>query len=148
MKATIAGWTPNWFSQYRFYLSLLVGTCIIGTLLGVNYLGPTTEVALANNFKETGVLGSSVGFMDAAVRKEYEVTEQKRRYAPGDAQFWTREGRDGFVEIMKKSRDEDEGENESEGSEEGDSPATERRNEEEGDGDDAAAGPEGEAKRE
>jgi len=40
MKATSAGWTPKWYSQYRFYLSVLVGTCIIGTLAGTSYLGP------------------------------------------------------------------------------------------------------------
>jgi hypothetical protein len=26
LKATGAGWTPKWYSQYRFYLSILVGT--------------------------------------------------------------------------------------------------------------------------
>ncbi|MCL6388898.1 DUF3429 domain-containing protein, partial [Pectobacterium carotovorum subsp. carotovorum] len=31
-KATVAGWAPKWYSQYRFYLSILVGTCIIGSL--------------------------------------------------------------------------------------------------------------------
>jgi len=41
MKATSAGWTPQWYSQYRFYLSVLIGTCIIGTLAGTSYLGPT-----------------------------------------------------------------------------------------------------------
>jgi len=40
MRATSAGWTPQWYSQYRFYLSLLVGTCIIGTLAGTAAVGP------------------------------------------------------------------------------------------------------------
>jgi len=39
-KATQAGWTPKWYSQYRFYLSILVGTCVIGTLAGTSYFGP------------------------------------------------------------------------------------------------------------
>jgi hypothetical protein len=39
-KATMAGWTPRWYSQYRFYLSILVGTCIIGSLAGTSYFGP------------------------------------------------------------------------------------------------------------
>ncbi|KAF5373608.1 hypothetical protein D9758_000966 [Tetrapyrgos nigripes] len=39
-KATSMGWTPKWYSQYRFYLSILVGTCIIGSLAGVSYYGP------------------------------------------------------------------------------------------------------------
>ncbi|KAJ7578535.1 hypothetical protein C8J56DRAFT_968232 [Mycena floridula] len=39
-KATSAGWTPRWYSQYRFYLSILVGTCILGSLAGTSYYGP------------------------------------------------------------------------------------------------------------
>ncbi|KAJ4477098.1 hypothetical protein C8R41DRAFT_773146 [Lentinula lateritia] len=34
------GWSPPWYSQYRFYLSILVGTCIIGSLAGTSYYGP------------------------------------------------------------------------------------------------------------
>lgn len=34
------GQTPVWFGQYRFYLSILVGTCIIGSLAGTSYYGP------------------------------------------------------------------------------------------------------------
>ncbi|THH06270.1 hypothetical protein EW145_g4196 [Phellinidium pouzarii] len=40
LKATNAGWTPKWYSQYRFYLSILVGLCIIGSLAGTSYFGP------------------------------------------------------------------------------------------------------------
>ncbi|GBE81689.1 hypothetical protein SCP_0400600 [Sparassis crispa] len=40
LRATNAGWTPQWYSQYRFYLSVLVGTCIIGTLATTSYWGP------------------------------------------------------------------------------------------------------------
>ncbi|KAF9532886.1 hypothetical protein CPB83DRAFT_846547 [Crepidotus variabilis] len=39
-KVTMAGWTPRWYSQYRFYLSILVGACIIGSLAGTSYFGP------------------------------------------------------------------------------------------------------------
>ncbi|KAF8647464.1 hypothetical protein AX16_006670 [Volvariella volvacea WC 439] len=39
-KATMNGWAPKWFSQYRFYLSILVGTCIIGSLAGTSFWGP------------------------------------------------------------------------------------------------------------
>jgi len=39
-KATLAGWTPKWYSQYRFYLSLLVGGSIIGSLACTAYWGP------------------------------------------------------------------------------------------------------------
>ncbi|KAH8117136.1 hypothetical protein DFH11DRAFT_1579454 [Phellopilus nigrolimitatus] len=40
MKTTNAGWTPKWYSQYRFYLTALVGACIIGSLAGTSYFGP------------------------------------------------------------------------------------------------------------
>ncbi|KAH9832880.1 uncharacterized protein C8Q71DRAFT_775413 [Rhodofomes roseus] len=40
LRATNAGWAPLWYSQYRFYLSILVGTCIIGTLAATSYWGP------------------------------------------------------------------------------------------------------------
>ncbi|KAJ7080406.1 hypothetical protein B0H15DRAFT_787233 [Mycena belliarum] len=40
LRATSAGWTPKWYSQYRFYLSILTGTCILGSLAGITYWGP------------------------------------------------------------------------------------------------------------
>ncbi|WRT68562.1 uncharacterized protein IL334_005539 [Kwoniella shivajii] len=38
-RATIAGWTTSWYSTYRFYLSLIVGFSIIGTLVGTSMYG-------------------------------------------------------------------------------------------------------------
>ncbi|KAH8099568.1 hypothetical protein BXZ70DRAFT_942344 [Cristinia sonorae] len=40
LRATNAGWTPKWYSQYRFYLSILVGGCIISSLAATSYWGP------------------------------------------------------------------------------------------------------------
>ncbi|KAI0820236.1 hypothetical protein BC628DRAFT_1398767 [Trametes gibbosa] len=40
LRATGAGWAPKWYSQYRFYLSILVGSCIIGSLAATSYWGP------------------------------------------------------------------------------------------------------------
>lgn len=31
---------PRWYSQYRFYLTLLAGASIIGTLTATSYWGP------------------------------------------------------------------------------------------------------------
>ncbi|KIY71498.1 hypothetical protein CYLTODRAFT_345729 [Cylindrobasidium torrendii FP15055 ss-10] len=39
-RATSNGWAPKWYGQYRFYLSLIAGTCIIGSLAGTSYYGP------------------------------------------------------------------------------------------------------------
>ncbi|KAI0311571.1 hypothetical protein OF83DRAFT_748812 [Amylostereum chailletii] len=49
MKATTAGWTPAWYSQYRFYLSILVGTCIISTLASISYWGPAAGHGLLSH---------------------------------------------------------------------------------------------------
>lgn len=38
-RAGTQGWTPNWYSTYRFYLSIAVGFSIIGTLAGTSYYG-------------------------------------------------------------------------------------------------------------
>ncbi|KAF7309936.1 hypothetical protein MIND_00366000 [Mycena indigotica] len=56
LKATAWGWgillfltllkliefveAPRWYAQYRFYLSILAGSCILGTLGGLTYWGP------------------------------------------------------------------------------------------------------------
>ena len=65
-KATAAGWSkfvccwvtvicsnfysaPAWYSQYRFYLSILVGTCIIGSLAGTSYYGPVAGHGLLSH---------------------------------------------------------------------------------------------------
>ena len=67
LKATGAGWgtwtlsgwaartnagvilAPKWYSQYRFYLSVLVGTCIIGTLASISYWGPVAGHGLLSH---------------------------------------------------------------------------------------------------
>jgi len=65
MRATSAGWTPPWYSQYRFYLSILVGTCILGSLAGVNVWGPVPGVhsAIAREVEQlkSKRLGESTG---------------------------------------------------------------------------------------
>ncbi|KGB76362.1 hypothetical protein I307_00473 [Cryptococcus deuterogattii 99/473] len=38
-RASSAGWTTGWYSTYRFYLSLVVGFSIIGTLAGTGFYG-------------------------------------------------------------------------------------------------------------
>jgi hypothetical protein len=40
---------PKWYSQYRFYLSVLVGTCIIGTLASISYWGPVAGHGLLSH---------------------------------------------------------------------------------------------------
>ncbi|KAK0525631.1 hypothetical protein OC842_005442 [Tilletia horrida] len=37
LQATNAGWVPKWYSTYRFWLTLFVGTSILATLAGTRY---------------------------------------------------------------------------------------------------------------
>ncbi|KAF8827450.1 hypothetical protein HHX47_DHR4000416 [Lentinula edodes] len=58
------GWTPPWYSQYRFYLSVLVGACIIGSLAGTSYYGPV----------------AGHGF----ISRDLELTREMRREVKGE----------------------------------------------------------------
>ncbi|KAF8342177.1 uncharacterized protein EI90DRAFT_3116116 [Cantharellus anzutake] len=78
MKATEVGWAPRWYSQYRFYLSILVGSCIIATLLGINYFGPTTQDIIEHNLPDLGGVGSAVALINrdtVSKRRAYEIQE-------------------------------------------------------------------------
>jgi len=101
-KATSAGWTPKWYSQYRFYLSILVGTCIIGTLAGRNVLGPasTTHVGAQPHTYEKNrhvTKGAMGGLATKGGRKEGTVSGDTEgvETVQGD------EGADAFVIIKK-----------------------------------------------
>lgn len=143
MKATSAGWTPAWYSQYRFYLSILVGSCILGTLFGLNYLGPTTDVVLRNpehfSSLRENALGPGASHMEALLMPAIDKARgdgpggQKRFSAPEGSEYWTEEGEEGYVKIMKKTSDEDE-DGEGESGESGDE-AKEDGDDSEGEGD-------------
>ncbi|KIK59333.1 hypothetical protein GYMLUDRAFT_44694 [Collybiopsis luxurians FD-317 M1] len=68
------GWTPAWYSQYRFYLSILVGTCIIGSLAGTSYYGPVAghgflshDLELTRDMRKQ-LKGEKQGFVDGPVQ--------------------------------------------------------------------------------
>ncbi|EST08396.1 Protein of unknown function DUF3429 [Kalmanozyma brasiliensis GHG001] len=46
LRATTAGWVPKWYSTYRFWLTLAVGSSIIATLAGTNYYAPNSRSTL------------------------------------------------------------------------------------------------------
>ncbi|KIM33317.1 hypothetical protein M408DRAFT_19629 [Serendipita vermifera MAFF 305830] len=89
MKATAAGWTPQWYSQYRFYLSLLVGTCIIGTLAGTSFLGPTQSHSAT--LRELHMLREQ--------RAKRSLAEREKPVAPGEigSVSGIEEGADAYV---------------------------------------------------
>lgn len=55
LRATSAGWVPQWYSTYRFWLTLGVGSSIIATLAGTNYYAPgsrSTMLTTASKLEE------------------------------------------------------------------------------------------------
>ncbi|KAG8721484.1 hypothetical protein FRC08_012617 [Ceratobasidium sp. 394] len=105
-KATTAGWTPKWYSQYRFYLSILVGTCIIGTLAGTNVLGPASSTHVGaqphtyakNKHVSKGAMG---GLATKGGRKGGELSADSTE---GIEAVLGDEGSDAYVVIKKKDK--------------------------------------------
>ncbi|KAJ7572920.1 hypothetical protein C8J56DRAFT_1017791 [Mycena floridula] len=81
-KATSWGWTPKWYSQYRFYLSILTGACILGSLAGVSYYGPV----------------AGHGFVSHDLQEIKE--ERKKNNGPVEAKV--EDPAEGFVKIHKR----------------------------------------------
>ncbi|KAK0441103.1 hypothetical protein EV421DRAFT_1814113 [Armillaria borealis] len=95
-KATSHGWAPPWYSQYRFYLSVLVGTCIIGSLAGTSYYGP--------------VAGHGFLSHDLELTRELrrELSPESKHKIPGvieAAPATMASGQPGFVTIKKRDVD-------------------------------------------
>lgn len=45
LKATKWGWTPPWYSTYRFWLTSVVGISLFGTLIGTRHYEPTEDLS-------------------------------------------------------------------------------------------------------
>jgi len=96
LRATSAGWTPKWYSQYRFYLSILVGTCIIGTLASTSYWGPVAG---------HGLLTHDLELIRSQRRQTHPETEGT---VPGNVEaISTGKAGDAYV-MIRKRHDEDE----------------------------------------
>ena len=64
-------WTPAWYSQYRSYLSILVGTCIISPLAETSYYDPVAgHDFLSHDLELTRDMlkGEKQGFVDGPMR--------------------------------------------------------------------------------
>ncbi|KAH9900846.1 hypothetical protein C8Q73DRAFT_636886 [Cubamyces lactineus] len=91
LRATGAGWTPKWYSQYRFYLSILVGTCIIGTLAATSYWGPVGGHGMVSHDLN----------MIRAERKQHQP--EREGTVPGDVEALPApEDADKYVIVRKK----------------------------------------------
>ena len=88
---------PKWYSQYRFYLSILVGTCIIGTLAGISYYGPVAGHGLLSHDLQM--------IQNERRRQRPEVSGTIR----GDIEaVSTGEAGDTYVQVRKKQKQEEE----------------------------------------
>ncbi|PCH37696.1 hypothetical protein WOLCODRAFT_95656 [Wolfiporia cocos MD-104 SS10] len=91
LKATGAGWAPAWYSQYRFYLSVLVGSCIIASLAATSYWGPVGGHGLVSHDLN----------MIRAERKQKEP--EREGYVGGDIEaLLAPEDADSYVIVRKK----------------------------------------------
>jgi hypothetical protein len=82
---------PNWYSQYRFYLSVLVGTCIIGTLASTSYWGPVAG---------HGLLTHDLELVRSMRRRTHPETEGT---VPGNVEaISTGKAGDAYVMIRKR----------------------------------------------
>lgn len=91
---------PKWYSQYRFYLSILVGTCIIGTLAGISYYGPVAG---------HGLLSHDLQMIQNERRRRHAETSG---IISGDIEaVSTGEDGDSYVQVRKRQKPEDEHEN-------------------------------------
>jgi len=106
LRVTGLGWTPKWYSQYRFYLSILVGTCIIGSLAGTSYWGPVAG---------HGLLSHDLNL----IRAERKRSQAERKGVVGGDTEAVLAGEDGdnYVKIRRRHEEESEGENKGEGKE-------------------------------
>jgi hypothetical protein len=87
---------PKWYSQYRFYLSILVGTCIIGTIASTSYWGPVAG---------HGLLSHDLAMIRAERRRKHP---EKSGWVGGDVEA-VNAGKqsDTYVRIQKKVKEEE-----------------------------------------
>lgn len=122
---------PVWYSQYRFYLSILIGTCIIVTLWGETFFNPVQEDSLLASAGPNLIKNAQVDPTD----DEGRITGTMASL--GDIE--TIEGDSHYVIIKKKAEagtDEEEGE----GEEGGEASSSDSEEKEEDDGKDATGG--------
>lgn len=81
LRVAQLGWAPRWYPQYRFYLSALVGTCILGTIALTSFLGPsaghgwtTHDIQLLRNERRK-LQGESSGIANGHVGTEPDQGE-------------------------------------------------------------------------
>ncbi|KAI5450597.1 hypothetical protein NCC49_002856 [Naganishia albida] len=114
-RASIRGWTPPWYSTYRFYLSIIVGFSIIGTLAGTGYYGVGSGSLVGPGEKDvtTATLTSMKRLDQVAAKNHKSVSGVKKGHVGGDVETedMGEEG-DAFVKFVNKAKSAEEAEEE------------------------------------
>lgn len=83
-RASTAGWTPAWFSTYRFYLSIIVGSSILLTLGGTGYYGAGSGAKASKGLPHETKRVSSMARLDRVkTRNEGSTHDSKIGKATG-----------------------------------------------------------------
>ncbi|KAG7575272.1 hypothetical protein FFLO_00436 [Filobasidium floriforme] len=114
-RASTHGWTPHWYSTYRFYLSIVVGFSIIATLTGTSYFGvgsgagvpmlPTSPDVKPTEDK------SKKRINKVSQKENPKVAGKQEGSVPGPIQaidLVAEESGEGFVKLRNKEKEEEE----------------------------------------
>lgn len=108
-KASTLGWTPSWFSTYRFYLSIVVGLSIITTLTATSYYG----VGAGNAVSGLPIKEKATGGKDTQQRiNAASMSRPTKGTIPGGmaAVDGVEEGDDGYIALVDKEKEAEEAE--------------------------------------
>ena len=111
-RASTQGWTPKWYSTYRFYLSLVVGFSIMATFAGTGYYG--AGAAATSNPEYRGMSASQR--MEAIESRGNKGLGRIETTVKGD--FEVEEGEDSFLVLHNRKAEKEEAEEEKQKQEE------------------------------
>ncbi|OCF32732.1 hypothetical protein I316_05653 [Kwoniella heveanensis BCC8398] len=115
-KATGQGWTTSWYSTYRFYLSIIVGFSIIGTLVGTSYYGAGAGAitdAGSPHLRHTTERISALKRLDKVKEKNYPSSANTKvgiveGKVAGDVQVDKEESGESYLKLRNTKREQEE----------------------------------------
>ncbi|WVR09470.1 hypothetical protein IAU60_006537 [Kwoniella sp. DSM 27419] len=115
-RATSQGWTTWWYSTYRFYLSIIVGFSIIGTLVGTSYYGAGAGAindTSSPHLRHTTERISALSRLDKVKEKNYPKSPDTKIGKPsgkvaGDVQVDEEQSGEAFLKLRNVKREEEE----------------------------------------
>ncbi|KAK8854653.1 hypothetical protein IAR55_003392 [Kwoniella newhampshirensis] len=115
-RASSAGWTTHWYSTYRFYLSIIVGFSIIGTLAGTSFYGAGAGAITdphARHLQHTTERQSPLKRLDRVKEKNEPGKSGKLSgKVGGDISVEEESSGEGFLKLRNKQKEKEEKEEE------------------------------------